>query len=101
MTTIVETNELQADPTVLALVESYQNMSREELLADILRHEKEHRGIDWLSLYQQGADGQAEARRLARQHIRQLQDELGSSEAPDVTRLHLAADDVHPMPEWA
>jgi hypothetical protein len=104
MATIVETKELEADPTVQALLESYQEMSTEELLADILRHEKEHRGIDWLALYQQGAEGQAEAKRLARQHIQSLHDELDSAEVPELTRLYLKAaesnDEVQTMPEW-
>ena len=105
MSTTVETQELQADPTALALIESYQKMSSEELLADILRHEKEHRGIDWLALYQQGAEGRAEARQLAQQYVYRLYEDLGSVEIPDVTRLFAAAsesnDDVQPMPEWA
>jgi hypothetical protein len=105
MATIVETKELETDPTVQALLESYQKMSSEELLADILRHEKEHRGIDWLALYQQGAEGQAEAKRLARQHIQGLHDELDSAEVPELTRLYLKAaksnNGVQTMPEWA
>ena len=105
MAAIVETKDLEADPTVQALLESYQKMSTEELLADILRHEKEHRGIDWLALYQQGAEGQAEAKRLARQHIQSLHDELDSTEVPELTRRYLKAAEsnyeVRTMPEWA
>jgi hypothetical protein len=103
MTTLIETQA--ADPAALALVERYQKMSSAELLEDILRHEKEHRGIDWLGLYTQGTSGQAEARQLAQQYIRRLHDDLDSAEIPDVTKIYLAAsesnDGVQPMPECA
>ncbi|HSJ76566.1 MAG TPA: hypothetical protein VK899_10355, partial [Gemmatimonadales bacterium] len=51
------------------------------------------------------AEGQAEAKRLARQHIQSLHDELDSAEVPELTRLYLKAakpnDGVQTMPEWA
>ena len=47
--------DLDTDPAALELVHRYRRMSKAELLEDILRHEKEHRGIDWRALFARGA----------------------------------------------
>lgn len=97
--------DIETDPAALELVHRYRRMSKAELLEDILRHEKEHRGIDWRALFAQGAPGRAEARRLAHQHLRRLCSELEDAgiEVPELTRRVTAvgSDDVQPMPEWA
>ena len=109
MTTHDLAPENEMDPTALALAERFREMSKEELLEDIFRHEKEHRGIDWRALYAQGSSGRLEAWRLAQQYLERLTQAPGASaeipaEIPEITKQFLAAlqnDDVKPMPQWA
>lgn len=92
---------ITADPQVDEMIARYRAMSYDELLEDILRHEKEVRGIDWRALAAQGPEGIAEARRQSDAYAEKLYAELGVSDADAAAfRAFRENPDLQLMPAW-
>jgi hypothetical protein len=72
--------EIHEDPAVTEALEKISRMSQSELLKDILRHEKEVRGIDWEECAKRGEEGIADARRMASAYLAKLRTDLGVSD---------------------
>jgi hypothetical protein len=87
-------------PMATEMVERITKMSHPEILADIFRHEKEVRGIDWLEFAAKGPDGIAQARRLAAEHIAKLKSDLCVTDE-ELSAFNIrSADEVQVMPAW-
>lgn len=111
--TITNEETIAEDPQVSQQIEKIKSMSESELRADILRHEKEVRGIDWAQLLLDPSLSPLQAREkanhLAKDYLTKLQADLGVADAdvPKITREFLsrpfsatADEDVQIMPAW-
>ncbi|ETW98142.1 hypothetical protein [Candidatus Entotheonella palauensis] len=96
--------ELENQPEVDHFIERINHMSNEELLQDIMRHEKEVRGIDWQALYAEGSSGQLKARQMAADYVDQLQSQLdvqdGFITSAVASLRNATANEVEDMPMW-
>lgn len=108
---IEQEEELTAlDPQTTLLLSRIKNMSHPELLDDILRHEKEVRGIDWAQLYADKSlsslDVKQKANILTKTYLRKLQAELNvaDEDLPEYTSQFLntpySDSNVQAMPAW-
>jgi hypothetical protein len=95
--------DVSEDPEATAIVERIRKMSQSEIIADIFRHEKEYRGIDWLAAAAEGPDALKAARANARAQAAKLLAEAGITETdfPGLRSMNSGdADDVQIVPAW-
>lgn len=102
---------IQEDAQVTKMLAGFKSMSTDDLLKDILRHEKEVKGIDWaqLSVDRSLSHDQVreKANKLAKDYLRGLQKDLAISEdeLPEFTKNFLnkpfSSSDLQVMPTWA
>lgn len=94
--------EVYEDLEASAIVERIRKMSHAERVADIFRHEKEVRGIDWLAAAAQGPAALAAARVQANAYVAKLMADAGVTEKdlPELRAFASADDDVQTMPAW-
>src|SRR5205809_623316 len=90
------------DPSVSAYIETLQRMTTDELIEDILRHEKEVRGVDWRALAAEGPEGLGRGRRETLDAAREKFRSAGLAEAdmPGLGRLLSGDDDIRLVPTW-
>jgi hypothetical protein len=93
-------DQITEDPKTKELIEKFAKMSQAELIDDIFRHEKEVRGIDWLTFASKGPAGIKEAKSKAYEYLVKLKSDLGVKDE-DIADLKLATgDNVQVMPAW-